>query len=432
MQHAFRALRFLLLGVLVSAMCGLPVVAQPADPSAAAQQSAPAQPTVAEAQAPAGELPLVTPASGEPFRAKLAGAVDQPSWQLQFVADDAKRDVEVKDLALFGNFVRPGSGVLVVLAGGDVVVVDAFGIVEDKLAANSPLAGNFALPLRLVAGVLLQTPADRAKTDLLIDRMLALTGEVDRVVLENGDELTGTITAFDGATLRLKSGETNVDLPLAKLATILFNPILIDKPSASGMRTLVGLPDGSHVTATSLVADDKTSRLKLLGGVEIAVSTTSIVALQPLGGNVVYLSDLKPASYRHIPFLEMSWPYGADRSVQETMLLAGGKLYLKGLGMHSPSRITYELDEPFKRFDAEVAVDAEAGHRGSVIFRVFADDGSGAWQERAKSEIVRGGEPPMPLSADLSGAKRISLLVDFADRGDERDHADWLNARLVR
>ena len=39
---------------------------------------------------------------------------------------------------------------------------------------------------------------------------------------------------------------------------------------------------------------------------------------------------------------------------------------------------------------------------------------------------------PVPLSADLNGAKRISLLVDFADRGDERDHADWLNARLVR
>ncbi len=411
---------------------GLPAVAQPADPNAPAEKTAPAQPPAAKAQAPADELPLVTPALGEPFRAKLAGAVEQPSWLFQFAADDTKRDVEAKDLALYGNFLRPSPGVLVVLASGGVIVVDAVGIVEDKLVANSPLAGNFAVPLRLVAGILLQTPADRAKTDLLIDRVLALSGEVDRIILENGDELTGTITGFDGATLRLKSGETNVDLPLARLATVLFNPILIDKPSTSGLRTLVGLQDGSHVTATSLVADDKTARLKLLGGMEIAVPTSSIVALQPLGGNVAYLSDLKPASYRHIPFLEMSWPFGADRSVQETMLVAGGKLYLKGLGMHSPSRITYELEEPFKRFDAEIAIDAEAGRRGSVIFRVFADDGSGAWQERAKSEIIRGGQPPVPLSADLTGAKRISLLVDFADRGDERDHADWLNARLVR
>jgi hypothetical protein len=35
------------------------------------------------------------------------------------------------------------------------------------------------------------------------------------------------------------------------------------------------------------------------------------------------------------------------------------------------------------------------------------------------------------VSVDLSGAKRISLIVDFADRADEWDRADWLDARLV-
>jgi endo-alpha-N-acetylgalactosaminidase len=145
-----------------------------------------------------------------------------------------------------------------------------------------------------------------------------------------------------------------------------------------------------------------------------------------------YLSDLKPASYRHIPFLQLTWPYHADRSVAGAALRAGGKLYAKGLGMHSPARITYDLDGPYKRFDAEVAIDAEAGPRGSVVVRVFTDGGDGVWQEKARSEILRGGQPAVPISVDLAGAKRISLLVDFADRGDEQDHVDWLNARLVR
>ena len=30
------------------------------------------------------------------------------------------------------------------------------------------------------------------------------------------------------------------------------------------------------------------------------------------------------------------------------------------------------------------------------------------------------------------GAARMALLVEFADRGDELDHANWLNARLVK
>ena len=100
--------------------------------------------------------------------------------------------------------------------------------------------------------------------------------------------------------------------------------------------------------------------------------------------------------------------------------------------MHSPARITYDLDRPYRRFQAEVAIDGEAGPRGSVVFRVFTDDGSGTWRERATSEIVRGGESPTPISVDLTTAQRISLLVEYADRGEELDHADWLNARLIR
>ena len=100
--------------------------------------------------------------------------------------------------------------------------------------------------------------------------------------------------------------------------------------------------------------------------------------------------------------------------------------------MHSPSRITYDLERPYQRFEAEAAIDQEAENRGSVVFRVFVDDGSGQWQPRAATEIVRGRQPPVPISVDLAGAKRMSLLVDYADRGDELDHADWLGARLVR
>jgi hypothetical protein len=36
------------------------------------------------------------------------------------------------------------------------------------------------------------------------------------------------------------------------------------------------------------------------------------------------------------------------------------------------------------------------------------------------------------VEVDLTGAKRVSLLVDFADRGDELDHVNWLDARMIR
>jgi hypothetical protein len=39
--------------------------------------------------------------------------------------------------------------------------------------------------------------------------------------------------------------------------------------------------------------------------------------------------------------------------------------------------------------------------------------------------------PPRPIAVDITGGKRLDLVVDFADRADELDHADWLSARVV-
>ena len=75
-----------------------------------------------------------------------------------------------------------------------------------------------------------------------------------------------------------------------------------------------------------------------MAGVALQTRGENIVALLPLSGKATYLSDLKPASYKHIPFLQTSWPYHADRSTRASLLRAGGRLYLKGLGMHSASR----------------------------------------------------------------------------------------------
>ncbi len=144
------------------------------------------------------------------------------------------------------------------------------------------------------------------------------------------------------------------------------------------------------------------------------------------GGAATYLGDLDPAGYRHVPYLQRSWPYAIDRSVGGGPLQAGGKTYLKGIAMHSTARLSFEIPPGKKRFAASIAIDDEAQGRGSVTFRVFVDK-----EQLYQSEIVRGGEPPKPIEVDISGGSTLSLVVDFADHGDKQDHADWLNARLL-
>jgi hypothetical protein len=129
--------------------------------------------------------------------------------------------------------------------------------------------------------------------------------------------------------------------------------------------------------------------------------------------------------------LTVSWPYQNDRNVLGGRLRAAGQFYPKGLGVHSEAKLVYHLDQPFRRFDAELAMDDDTAGQGSVVFHVsvLVDE---IWKAAFSSPIVRGGDAPQPVSVDLSGAKAISLLVDFAERGDVMDHANWLNARLVK
>jgi hypothetical protein len=380
------------------------------------------------------EKSRVVPAVEEPFRGSFVSG-DIPGT-LRFAADGAAREIAAADLAWWGKFAEPAAGSHIMLSGGGLIVADGIWIEKEQLRANSASLGKIGLPLELVAGVLFVPPGDRAALDPWTARLSAAT-QSDRIWLDNGDTLAGTIVGLDEPRKQSRSlalqTETGVSqLPADKIVAISLNSTLAEKPRAAGLRSLVGLSDGSRVTAIELTANKNTARIKLAGGASLSSSTDALVALQPLGGRVIYLSDLKPASYRHIPFLEMAWPYQADASVLGSTLRAGDQIFAKGLGMHSPSRISFDLDGSWRQFRAEAAVDAEAGTRGSVTFRVFTDDGSGNWQQQAKTEIVRGGDPPLPIAVDLAGVKRLSLLVDFADRGDELDHADWLNARLVR
>ena len=153
----------------------------------------------------------------------------------------------------------------------------------------------------------------------------------------------------------------------------------------------------------------------------------SLVFLQPLGGRAVYLSDLPPAAYKHVPFLDLEWPLARDKNVLGYPLRSpDGTLHPKGIGMHSAAVVAWVLNKPYRKLEAELCLDERAGDSGSAVFRVLVDG-----ETRYSSPEIRGGQPPVPISVDVTGARQLRLLVSYGDRGDSRDYANWLDARLV-
>ncbi|MCX4532402.1 endo-alpha-N-acetylgalactosaminidase family protein [Streptomyces sp. NBC_00841] len=106
-------------------------------------------------------------------------------------------------------------------------------------------------------------------------------------------------------------------------------------------------------------------------------------------------------------------------------LTIGGTVYAKGLGSHAPAKIRYYLGGKCTSFTAEVGVDDVQRSAGSVQFGVTAD---GA--EKVKSPVLRAADTAWSLTADVTGAKYVELVVGDGGDGNGNDHADWGNARF--
>ncbi len=376
------------------------------------------------APAARAELPEAVPVEGEPFGARLVAADSE--WQLTFDGEPGQRVLPAAELVRWGRFAEIVRGPVLVLADGGLLTGEVYGVDKERLTADSDLFGLVKLPLDEVAGVVFELPAHRHARDLLFDRVASATGDSDQLILNNGDEVAGRLEQIDDRVIRLAAVVGSVDVEVHRVRALLFNPALLARRKRQGLHAIAGFHDGSRLAADRLVVGAESLAIDVADGLRWTTAAEELVGLQPLGGRVTYLSDLAVADDRHVPFLDLHWPYRTDRSVSGGWLRAGASLYLKGLGVHSAARLTYLLDEPYRRFETELAVDDGTSGRGSVRFRVFVDGNL-----KYTSPTVRGREPPVPVSVDLSGAKRLDLVVDFADRADEQDHADWLDARLV-
>ncbi len=381
---------------------------------------------VSTATAAQAQTPTAAPAEGKSFEAQLT-TIDA-DWQLGFNANRQQRTVAAAELVCWGNAAEPKRGPVLVTAAGELLPADVYRTGNETLTVDSKLFGPMRLPWGSLAGIVFDLPATRADRDALFDRLARAGGNSDRLVLHNGDEITGILKKIDDEAVHVQIDAETIEIQRHRIAALILNPGLRRKVAAKGLRAWVGFRDGTRLIATRLTMGPSSLKIRsVAAGVRTTDSPGDLVFLQPLGGRATYLSDLKATGYNHLAYLDLHWPYGIDRCAANGRLRSGGRLYLKGLGMHTMARLTYSIDAPYKQFQAELAVDDSAGGGGSVRYRVRVDG-----KVKFTSETVRGGDAPVPIVVDISGAKSLDLIVDYAERADELDHADWLNARFVK
>nr|WP_280718796.1 NPCBM/NEW2 domain-containing protein [Kitasatospora sp. MAP5-34] len=103
-----------------------------------------------------------------------------------------------------------------------------------------------------------------------------------------------------------------------------------------------------------------------------------------------------------------------------------GVKYSKGLGTNAYSEVVYYLGGTCTNVSTDVGVDDEAGPRGSVTFEIYRDG-----TKVAGTGLMRWLQPAQHLSADLTGANELRLVVTDGGDGNTSDHADWAAPQLT-
>ena len=105
----------------------------------------------------------------------------------------------------------------------------------------------------------------------------------------------------------------------------------------------------------------------------------------------------------------------------------GGVTYPHAVPLQSDRDFTINVKGQALRFQSMVGIDdAVPAGRGSVIFGLWVDG-----KKVADSGLIKGGDAPRLLAADLRGAATLVLAVIDGNDGTGNDNADWAGALIT-
>jgi len=347
------------------------------------------------------------------------------------VAGDPPQETAIKDLlsVTFGQQATPlvGGDPLVILANGDRLVLRPVGVFDDVLTATwqkIPARPPVKLPLELVSAIIFDLPTANDDRQRFYSSLQSLPAGDDVILLANGDRVQGELERLDGVFVQLKSATGQLKLDRSRVHAIRMNPELTAPPPMPGARLVLSLRDGSHLTVRSVELLNQELKCTTFSKQDFLIPITQCVSCKVYGGRAIPLSDREPSQFTFVPYLSNQWPLARNANVLRGPLALRGVEYSTGLGVHSRSLVTYELQPADHQFRAIVGIDDAAAGAGSVRFGIELD-GRRVWESaeidgRTPSIVV----PPVTLK----GAKKLTLIVDFGEQADIADYADWCDA----
>ncbi len=322
--------------------------------------------------------------------------------------------------------------VVVQLADGSLIEAQQY--VADANHARITLAGGETVeaPAAAVQTVLcgpLQTPELRSDWE----RLAAMKTDADLLIVRSGGGLDYQKGVLHDVTEEVVRFDLDGKILPAKRAKV-FGFVYHHGTTAEMPPAICRITDaaGSLWQVRSLALDKKL-RWTTPAGANVAQPCENIARIDFSAGKLLYLSDLKPDAIVWTPYFAAAEQPAAikrffaprfDRGFDSAVLRLGQVDYQKGIALRSRTELIYRLPGHFGRFLATAGIADAVRPDGKVRLVIRGDD------KVLFEAVLSGSDAPRPIDLDISGVRRLAILVDFADGINRGDHLLLCNARV--
>jgi hypothetical protein len=299
---------------------------------------------------------------------------------------------------------------------------------ENAIVASTALGAERSFPFDRLAAVSFEGEADREAGERFAAALAQRLPGQDVLITRSGDgakTIRGRLVELGPDEGTFEFGQKPRSFKLDKMFGLVF---------AAGSQLHVAgtadveLIDENRFSGDLISADARRIRISTRVGFEVEMDVASIRSIELRSPRVVFVSDLSALREETEGLVHAPAPVRRDLSVARRPLTIDGRVFDRGLGVHSRTTLEYRLAGEFESFAATIGIDDWVRPRGSVIFRLLSSDGTVLFD----SGEVTGQDPGRNVLVDVTGVEALILVVDYGEALDVSDHADWGGARLIR
>ena len=304
----------------------------------------------------------------------------------------------------------------------------AIGAASDThLEVQSYSLGKLAIPLDSILGLILSHQSDSDQADLVIGRVRNEPRTSEVAWLANGDRLDGGFLGLTEKSVDFLVAKKPIKLDRAGVVALGLDPAQVVYPLPETDFYEFTFYDGSRLGLTNPKIEQDHLSGTTRFGLALRVGLNELARVQRRSRQLVYLDERPVAAEKYVGYIGNPRPFRKNATVEGHTFRLSGHDFDRGLGTESRTLLAYRVEPGDLRFQASVGLDDRSGPLGNVVFAVIVDG-----VERFKSPPMSVRDGPKTLDIDLQGAKVLVLITEFGERGNVRDIADWVEARILR